>query len=533
MRAILYVNQNQANFAAMRFADPAHVFICHGESDKDYMSSNQLKAYDRVFIAGTAARERIMRKLIGFDESSLVEVGRPQVDVDFPGPSLPHDGRTVVLFAPTWEGDRASMRYSSVISHGPAMVRALVATGRHRVIYRPHPRTGISLREAAAAHADVIRVLRDANSADPTAGHVVDVEGGFGWQLAASDVAVMDISAVAYDWLATGKPLLVTRPAEPRAAAARVGPGARADPVRRRGCRARARDRRCGGRPTPTPRTRPWWPATSATPPPARAWSASWRPARGSSRNARPRCSPAARWRATPSRRPVESREHAASGRPRRGVFSTLDRSRGGQLVAAALVGRVTPHLAAAALRSARTCWRCSLVSGPHGRLTAASCRQLRCWSVSPSQKARAFAKGSVTSHFWAAASTLPRRAARSASSSGPTGRVIAASFRQVRCVVGELVPPAASRGAGGGDVGGGVADRVGHGADACAHRVGAELGHGGDGGRGRQGVRRDDRTGGDQGGADAEGDEGGAQAGHGGLLRSGHRPAGAGAVVT
>ena len=218
VRAILYVNQNQANFAAMRFADPAHVFICHGESDKDYMSSNQLKAYDRVFIAGTAARERIVRKLIGFDESSLVEVGRPQVDVDFPGPTLPRDGRTVVLFAPTWEGDRASMRYSSVISHGPAMVRSLVATGRHRVIYRPHPRTGISLREARTAHDDIVAVLRSANSADPTAGHVIDVEGGFGWQLAASDVAVMDISAVAYDWLATGKPLLVTRPAEPRAA---------------------------------------------------------------------------------------------------------------------------------------------------------------------------------------------------------------------------------------------------------------------------------------------------------------------------
>ena len=218
IRVVLYVNQNQANFAAMRFADPAHVFICHGESDKDYMSSNQLKAYDGVFIAGTAARERIIRKLIGFDESSMVEVGRPQVDVDFPGPTLPRDGRTVVLFAPTWEGDRASMRYSSVISHGPAMVRALVATGRHRVVYRPHPRTGISLREARTAHDDIVEVLRAANSADPTAGHVVDVEGGFGWQLAASDVAVMDISAVAYDWLATGKPLLVTRPAEPRAA---------------------------------------------------------------------------------------------------------------------------------------------------------------------------------------------------------------------------------------------------------------------------------------------------------------------------
>ncbi len=217
VRAVLYVNQNQGNFAAMRFAEPAHVFICHGESDKDYMSSNQLKAYDAVFIAGTAARERILRKLVGFDESSLVEVGRPQVDVDYPGPSLPEDGRTVVLFAPTWEGDRASMRYSSVASHGPALVRSLVGTGRHRVIYRPHPRVGIVLRSVRAAHADIVKILHEANRRDPAAGHVVDVEGGFGWQLAASDLAVMDISAVAYDWLATAKPLLVTRPAEPLA----------------------------------------------------------------------------------------------------------------------------------------------------------------------------------------------------------------------------------------------------------------------------------------------------------------------------
>ena len=41
----------QRNFSAMRFADPSHVFICHGESDKVYMSST-VKAYDCVFIAG-------------------------------------------------------------------------------------------------------------------------------------------------------------------------------------------------------------------------------------------------------------------------------------------------------------------------------------------------------------------------------------------------------------------------------------------------------------------------------------------------
>jgi hypothetical protein len=223
VRALLYVNQNSKNFSAMRFATPAHVFICHGESDKDYMSSNQLKAYDRVFVAGRAARERIMHKLIGFDESRLVEVGRPQVDVTYPGPPLPEDDRTVVLYAPTWEGDRASMRYSSVASHGPALVRSLLASGRHRVVYRPHPRVGIVRAEVAAAHREIIGLLEAADAEDPSAAHVVDTHGGFGWQLQAADVAVMDISAVAYDWLATGKPLLVTRPAEPLARLPGVG----------------------------------------------------------------------------------------------------------------------------------------------------------------------------------------------------------------------------------------------------------------------------------------------------------------------
>jgi hypothetical protein len=82
---------------------------------------------------------------------------------------------------------------------------------------------GLVRPEVAAAHREVVGILEAANSADPSAGHVVDVEGGFGWQLQAADVAVMDISAVAYDWLATAKPLLLTRPAEPLARIPDVG----------------------------------------------------------------------------------------------------------------------------------------------------------------------------------------------------------------------------------------------------------------------------------------------------------------------
>ena len=224
VRVIFYVNQNQQNFPAMRFAEPAHVFVCHGESDKDYMSSNQLKAYDHVFIAGQAARDRIADKLIGFEESHLVEVGRPQVDVHQPSPvTLPDDGRTVVLYAPTTEGDVASMRYSSVAGHGVPLVRSLLTTGRHRLIYRPHPRLGLTLPAYREAHQEILRLIAAANRTDPAARHVADTHGPFGWQVDAATVCVTDVSAVAYDWLATGKPLVLTRPAEPRAVLPNVG----------------------------------------------------------------------------------------------------------------------------------------------------------------------------------------------------------------------------------------------------------------------------------------------------------------------
>jgi hypothetical protein len=221
---VFYVNQNTRNFQMMRFRDPAHIFISHGESDKDYMASNQLKAYDYTFIAGQAAYERIGKRLIDFDvDKRLVRIGRPQVDVEYDGPTLPDDGRTVVLYAPTWEGDRPSMTYSSLESHAGPMLDALLATGKHRVVYRPHPRTGAYDRRFKAVHAEIVAKLEAANAADPAAQHVVDTESAFGWHLRAADVCVCDISAVAFDWLATGKPLLLTEPASPEAEVDREG----------------------------------------------------------------------------------------------------------------------------------------------------------------------------------------------------------------------------------------------------------------------------------------------------------------------
>src|SRR5690554_3152794 len=148
LKIVFYVNQNARNFQMFRYGRMWHVFINHGESDKMYMTTNQFKAYDYSLVAGDAAVDRLRRKLWDFDvENKTIKIGRPQAD-HFAGElSYASDDRTVVLYSPTWEGDRDAAAYGSVQSHGVALVNALLADARYRVIYRPHPRSGVLDRD--------------------------------------------------------------------------------------------------------------------------------------------------------------------------------------------------------------------------------------------------------------------------------------------------------------------------------------------------------------------------------------------------
>lgn len=216
-RVVLYVNQSVRNFQLMRYGRAMHVFISHGESEKGYMSSGQLRAYDFAFIAGQAAFERIRTSLPNYDPAVRTrQIGRPQLDF------LPTDRsggpRTTVFYAPTWEGDRPSMAYGSIESSGRQLIASLLAGG-YRIIYRPHPLSGTHSESYGAADRQIRAALERAN-AQTGSRHVVDTAGRIDTQIAESDVAIMDNSAMAFDWLVTGKPLIVTIPASETAVGA-------------------------------------------------------------------------------------------------------------------------------------------------------------------------------------------------------------------------------------------------------------------------------------------------------------------------
>ncbi|WP_211344780.1 hypothetical protein [Klugiella xanthotipulae] len=213
IQLVFYVNQNTRNFQMMRYGQMWHVFINHGESDKMYMSTNQFKTYDYSLIAGEAARSRLGKALWNFDlDAKTIQIGRPQTDHFIGAVPYPKDDRITVLYAPTWEGDRPAAAYGSIVSHGVPLVRALLASPRHRVVYRPHPRSGAVDPGYGEANQQIIRMIAEENKATPSAHHFFDNGRELGWQILDADVAISDVSAMVYDRLAVGRPLFVTRP---------------------------------------------------------------------------------------------------------------------------------------------------------------------------------------------------------------------------------------------------------------------------------------------------------------------------------
>jgi hypothetical protein len=211
-KVILYPNQFFRNFSIWAYPDAFHVFVSHGESDKTYMSQNSLQFFDYVFTAGNVAKMRIRDHVPGFSQLRCINIGRPQLLDEVPPASekfLKDADRKTILYAPTWEGGLPQNRYGSVQTHGLEIVKAILSHGdKYQLIYKPHPFTGSIFPAAAEENRKIIAEVEAAGK-----GHIFD-SSPFGWQPKVADLMITDVSAVAYDWLATAKPILITKPLE-------------------------------------------------------------------------------------------------------------------------------------------------------------------------------------------------------------------------------------------------------------------------------------------------------------------------------
>jgi hypothetical protein len=171
LRVGLYPANVGKNLHLLRVPTMKHVFVGHGDSDKIASINPYTKAYDEVWTAGRAGRDRYALADVGVRDEDIVEVGRPQLASIRPAEGVP-DGRIpTVLYAPTWEGWTDDPGNTSLLLAGENIVRRLLTAGRPvRLLYKPHPFTGSRDPAAGAAHRRIVAMIERATAeraADP------------------------------------------------------------------------------------------------------------------------------------------------------------------------------------------------------------------------------------------------------------------------------------------------------------------------------------------------------------------------------
>ncbi|WP_207914544.1 CDP-glycerol glycerophosphotransferase family protein [Micromonospora sp. KC213] len=221
VRAALYAANVGANIHMLREPGMKHVFVGHGDSDKQASVNPYSKVYDEVWVAGLAGRERYARAGVGVRDEDIVEIGRPQLAgvATFGAESAQRP--FTVLYAPTWEGWLDDDPYhTSLVLMGERIVKGLLATSPAvRLIYKPHPLTGSRSSQAKAVHERIVALIRaaggdtEATTLDGPGHRVITgrVPALFDC-FNQTDLLISDVSSVVSDFVQSQRPYVVANP---------------------------------------------------------------------------------------------------------------------------------------------------------------------------------------------------------------------------------------------------------------------------------------------------------------------------------
>ena len=217
VRIALYPSNVATNNHLLRLPGIVDVFVGHGDSDKGGSATVLTRIFDEAWVSGPAARDRYRVADVGVRDEQVREIGRPQLAEirrvaaplaeDHHGDDGDSTWEYTVLYAPTREGFFAQWEYSSILSQGRVILETLLAMPGVRVLFKPHPGTGTD----DPAFGDEVEALKDLVTAAGAPHEVVTGSEGLYQAFNRADLLVSDISSVITDFLASGKPYVVTR----------------------------------------------------------------------------------------------------------------------------------------------------------------------------------------------------------------------------------------------------------------------------------------------------------------------------------
>lgn len=216
VRACFYSNHAVKNTQLIKNGDYIHIQLMHGDSDKAISRSAASLVYDQVWVAGQAGVDRYHRHGVDIPNYKFRIIGRPQLSDIAVGERSEEDrasdGRTTVLYTPTWAGLNSDADYSS-LSQAHGIVDALLERDVN-VIFRTHPYTKVNPAYLRIANEVQEKLAgdRERTGKKHLYGAPAETEVTLTECVNRADVAISDISGTASDWLYGGRPFAMTDP---------------------------------------------------------------------------------------------------------------------------------------------------------------------------------------------------------------------------------------------------------------------------------------------------------------------------------
>ncbi len=208
VKAAFYVHnagQNQFFFDARK--NVTHVFLHHGDGDKESSSNPKSRKYDILLVAGQAAIDRYALRGIEIPRDKFVIGGRPQTEaINVVDQSLAELSPPTVLYAPTWAGRPPNNIFSS-LPWGPKIIATLLDRGA-RVIFRPHPvsRRASESRKIIEQIEQMLTEHTNKTGIEHIHGPQAEEVWGVTEVTNESDAMISDVSGIVTDYLQSGKP---------------------------------------------------------------------------------------------------------------------------------------------------------------------------------------------------------------------------------------------------------------------------------------------------------------------------------------